>query len=310
MKILIPIILLVFSITAFTQKKDEIKPLEIKTNLLITDSKNLFANDVKQEDLKVFEDGVEQKITYFAKKTSANVGFVVDNTGSMRTQLEIILDTGNLVAANLSDTDSAFVVRFVDSSKITVEQDWTSNKMLLKRAFAGMYVEGGASAVADAVYLAAEKLNEKKKDETTKNIIVLISDCDDRDSFYKQKQVIEILKKSNVQVLVLAFFDALTPEYTISANSKQNAQNLANIFAVETNGSVFLLKYSKKDKEQLIDTIKKVVYEIRSQYEIGYTSTNLKQKDVERKIVVEVANDSKGEKRLVFMRDKIVLPKN
>jgi hypothetical protein len=110
--------------------------------------------------------------------------------------------------------------------------------------------------------------------------------------------------------LVLAFFDALTPEYTISANSKQNAQNLANLFAAETNGSVFTLKYSKKYKEQLIDTIKKVVYEIRSQYEIGYTSTNLKQKDVERKIVVEVANDSKGEKRQVFMRDKIVLPKN
>jgi Ca-activated chloride channel homolog len=304
MKILIPIILLVFSITAFTQKKDEIKSIEIKTNLLITDSKNLFVNDVKQEDLKVFEDGVEQKITYFAKKTSANVGFVVDNTGSMRSQLETILDTGNLVAANLFDTDSAFIVRFVSSSKINMEQNWTSDKTLLKRTFANLYVEGGSSAVIDAVYLAADKFSEKKKEETAKNIIILISDCDERDSFYKEKQVLEMLKKNNVQVLVLAFTSALT------SNDKTQAETFANTLSNQTGGLSFFPKSSKKDKEQLIDTIKKVVYEIRSQYEIGYTSTNPKQKDAERKIVVEVANDSKGEKRQVFMRDKIVLPKN
>jgi Ca-activated chloride channel homolog len=308
MKKLASIILLLISITAFGQKKDEQKPIEIRTNLLITDSKMLLVDNIKQDELKVFEDGVEQKITHFAKKSSANVGFVVDNTGSMRTQLETILGIGNLVADNLFETDSSFVVRFVNSNKISIEQDWTSNKRLLTNAFQGMFVEGGNSAVYDAVYLAASKFSEKKKDELSKNMIILISDCDDRDSFYTQKHVIEILKKNDVQVLVLAFFDALTAANNVSRTANQNAKNLANTLAAETNGLVVNPKYSKKDPQQLLETLKKVVYEMHSQYEIRFVSTNQKPGEKERKIVVEVANDAKGEKRQVFMRDKIILP--
>nr|MCU0238093.1 hypothetical protein [Pyrinomonadaceae bacterium] len=72
MKKLIPIILLIFVFSVFGQKdKDKV---EVKLNLLVADSNQKFIpiDDIKVEDLKLFEDDAEKKITHFQKKTSAN----------------------------------------------------------------------------------------------------------------------------------------------------------------------------------------------------------------------------------------------
>ncbi len=102
-------------------------PIEVKANVLVLDKDDKFIDDVKQEDIKIFEDGVEQKITYFAKKEPVlNVGLIVDNTGSMRGQLDRLIWAGKTITANLALSDKEFVVRFVDSEKIQVVQDWIS----------------------------------------------------------------------------------------------------------------------------------------------------------------------------------------
>ncbi len=77
-----------FGITAQNKKNDKDAkqiPIEIKANVLISDEEKQLVGDVKKEDIKIFEDGVEQKITYFSeKKPVFNLGIVVDNSGSMR----------------------------------------------------------------------------------------------------------------------------------------------------------------------------------------------------------------------------------
>jgi hypothetical protein len=63
-------------------KSKELPPIEVKTNLLVTNEKNKPIDTIKQEDVKIFEDGVEQKITYFARKDHIlNLGLVIDNSG-------------------------------------------------------------------------------------------------------------------------------------------------------------------------------------------------------------------------------------
>lgn len=154
------------------------KPLKIRTNL---DEKNKLT-DVKKEDLKLFEDGVVQKIDKLIKKESVNLGILVDKSGSMRSQINLIKHIALNLALNLDKDDEAFVTSFSSTSNVQIYQDWTNDKTLLKMGISGIYIEGGESALFDAVYLAAEKF-KKKKNNKKRNTILLISDCENRNSF-------------------------------------------------------------------------------------------------------------------------------
>ena len=107
-------LLLLIAITAsvFAQKvKDDKKPdkwpVELHVNLDVTDAAQKPVTDLKITDIKLFENHVEQKVTYFALKPVSNVAFVMDNTGSMRTQLDLVCRIATVVTENLLDTNAA-----------------------------------------------------------------------------------------------------------------------------------------------------------------------------------------------------------
>ncbi len=150
-RIILTLVLICFGAVGFADsqtkskaKNSDQKLVEVKANVMVLNTANQFVNDIKAEDLKVFEDGIEQKITYFSKTLPVlNLGIVVDNSGSMRNVLDEIISEGKTIIANLNQNDEAFVVRFVDSDKVEIFQDWTSDKAELKSALEFMYIEAG-----------------------------------------------------------------------------------------------------------------------------------------------------------------------
>lgn len=295
-----------FAFSAFAQDKNKNgdSQITVKTNLMVLDSKEQFA-EVKPEDIKIFEDGIEQKVTNLYKKEAANVGIVIDNTGSMRFQLETILQTASLFVQNLRENDQAFTVRFVSKDKIQTAQDWTSNKNLLQRSLENMFIEGGMSAVVDAVKFSADKLIQKK-DDSRRSALILISDCEDRASDNKVNDVLKSLKDNGIEVYVIGLMQDLGEGFkgkSPKEKSMQFAQNLASI----SGGMTFFPKNSKKNQNEIIEAAKTIVYEIRSQYVVEYVSTNQKMKDKERKLSVQITDAPDGEKRTAFMRSFINL---
>lgn len=291
-------------------KKSAAKPVEVKANLLILNADGKFADDVKMEDVKIYEDGAEQKITYFAKKQNAfNVGLVLDNTGSMRPYLDKIVGAGKTIAANLRTQDEAFAVRFVGSDKIEILQDWTADKTVLRNALQEMYIEGGQSAVIDALYLSVSKMLEREKaNKSVRSAIILITDGEDRDSFYTKEALLELLKGSDVQIFIIGLTQDLSDKKNESAgvkNSKTNSENLIKSLALETGGAAFLTTAKNDD---LIQTIKSVLGELNSQYIVGYTSTNQKRNGNSRKLIVQIADGAKGEKRQPTLRESFIVP--
>lgn len=291
--------------TKSKDKKSDQKLVEVKANVMVLNEANQFVDDIKAEDLKVFEDGIEQKISYFDKKSSVlNLGIVVDNSGSMRYMLDEVISNGKIITTNLSPNDEAFVVRFVSSDKIEVSEEWTSDKTKLKSALDNMYVEGGQSAVIDAIYLSAEKLLEReKKDKTKKYAMVVISDGEDRDSFYKYKEMRSLFNDSNIQVLMLLYspYDG--------ARKPQSTLKFVDKLVFETGGLVFNLT-KKRTKEEIIATLKTLMTELRSDYVINYTSTNQKRDGLPRKLLIEVADDVKGNRRQGIIRESFIVPKD
>src|SRR5687768_13622755 len=74
---------------------------EVRLNVMVLDSGAKYVNDIKPEEIKIFEDGVEQKLTYFAKKDPVvRVALVVDNSGSLRTQFPIVTSAAATLVTN------------------------------------------------------------------------------------------------------------------------------------------------------------------------------------------------------------------
>lgn len=305
------LIIFAFACFAFSQdnskKKDKniiLKPVEVKTNLMVLTSEDKLDDSVKIEDIKIFEDGIEQKITYFALKPAVlNVGLVFDNSGSMKKSLNEIIDAGKVIVANLNSDDQAFAVRFTDSDKIEIIQDWTSDKSELNEALDNLFIEGGPTALFDAIYLSAEKIIEREKtDKSKRYALVLFSDAEERDSYYKLDEVVKLFKETELQIFLLSYAE-------MAPLKKKTARKLTNLIPFEIGGASYLLP-RKRTKEEFLNAIKAIVTELHSNYTIKYISTNQNRDGSPRKLTIQIADNAKGEKRRGIIRESFIVPKN
>src|SRR5688572_392769 len=61
----------------------------VNLNVRVIDRNSRPVNNIQQKEFKIFEDGVPQQIDFFSKsEVPTNYGIVVDNSGSMRQQLD------------------------------------------------------------------------------------------------------------------------------------------------------------------------------------------------------------------------------
>jgi len=155
---------------------DEGSILKINTELVtlnvrVIDRNNRPINNVRQNDFHVFEDGVPQPIESFTREeVPISYGLAVDTSGSLRAQLQSVIDAGKTIINSNKSGDETFLVRFISSDKIETVQDFTPDKELLMDGLDSLYVEGGQTAIIDAVYLTAEHvaaLNTKREMITT-----------------------------------------------------------------------------------------------------------------------------------------------
>lgn len=312
--VLLWILLVSLSIQAQNKSKDkdkEEKPFEVRTNLLVLDEKDKYVSGLKESDVKVFENGIEQKLTYFATKDQAlNVCLVVDNSYSVRRQLEQIMTVTKLLVANFGPADEAQVIRFIGKNKIGIEQEWTNKKADLNFAIDNFFTEGGETAVVDALYLAGEDILKRRKTAPNKRYaIVLISDGEDRSSYYTLKQLLQLLAGTDVQIFTIALVKDLSDEFGFTGNSpKSGAKKIARKIAAGTAGTSFILDENAKATDYGI-ALKSLIYELRSQIVIGYVPTDPK-KDPIRKLAITIADGPNGEKRKVMSKQYIMIPQD
>ena len=141
-----------------------------------------------------------------ADKAPVSYGLVVDNSGSFRTLLEkVVTVTSDVVEENGPD-DEAFLVTFVDTPKIVLRQEFTYKKSELHDAAQNMFIEGGQTAILDAVKSSADYLakNAKSGDAGRIRALVLVTDGEDRGSQTKIEDVLRLLQDEKIRVFVIA----------------------------------------------------------------------------------------------------------
>jgi Ca-activated chloride channel family protein len=277
-------------------------PFQRRTNVHVVNIRGDLVNDLKISDIKIFEDEVEQKVTSFSRKdVGLDLALVVDNSGSLRTQFPIVQAVAKTLIGSLVPGDRVTVIRFISSDKIEIFEPWTSDKKVATASIDRMYIEGGASAVLDAVFLAGEDLKKQQGSGGSKHFAaVVISDFEDRMSYYSLDQALKPIAGTDIQI----FPFALTQD--LASTKKANAAKLAHTLAVLTGGNASILD-KNVSKDLLVEKLTKLVKELRSQYVVGYTPTNQK-RDTSRRVRVEILDGPQGEKRIGNTSESYFLP--
>jgi len=276
----------------------------VQLHVRVIDRNNHPINNVQQSEFHVFEDGVPQTIeTFTREEVPISYGLAVDTSGSLRSQLQSVVDAGKTIINANRRGDETFLVRFISSDKIETVQDFTDNKELLNDGLDSFYVEGGQTAIIDAVYLSAEHVSEYRKGDESdrrRRALIVITDGEDRNSFYKQEQLFARLREEDVQIFVIGFVNELDKEAGLIRKSpRDKAVNLINRLASETGGRAFF----PESISQLPEIANEIIRDLRTQYVIAYNPTNKTQDGTYRAIKVSVDQPrGDSEKRIALTR--------
>jgi Ca-activated chloride channel family protein len=279
------------SVASLTQIPDRMVILNVR----VVSASGSAVHDVSQGAFQVTEDGVPQKIELFMNdEIPLRYGLMIDSSGSLRDQFPEVMRTSALILNSNKPDDETFLVRFVSSDKIYTIQELTSDKNVLLKALDEYYIEAGQSAVIDAVYLGADYLVKKKTDgdRLRRQALVLVTDGEDRSSFYKKEQLFSLLGSNDIQIFTIGFIERLEPA------KQPKAINLLKEFAADSGGRVFFPK-STLEVEHIANQI---INDIRTQYVIGYVPTGVDSNKSFHKVQVTIAENPNQEKRVAVTR--------
>jgi Ca-activated chloride channel homolog len=292
--------------------EQEVDPEELITiesnetilHVRVIDRNNHPVNDVRQDEFHVYENNVPQTITSIrSEEVPITYGLVVDNSGSLRNQIGQVIEAGKSIVSSNKQGDETFVVRFVSSDEIKIMQDFTADRQSLNDALEDMYVEGGQTAVIDAVYLAAEHASERRKgdpvEDKRRRALILVTDGEDRASFYNQEKLFEALKEEDVQIFVIGFVNELDKDRGFITKSKRDkAVALLDKMAKETGGRAFY----PASLSELPDIAAQITKDLRTQYVISYKPTSPARPGEFRPVRVAVADAPGRDKRIAVTR--------
>jgi len=108
----------------------------------VMDRSGRFIPDLERKDFKLFDNGIEQKIAYFAAVDQPfTVALVLDTSNSTAFRLEDIQDAAITFVNKLSPQDRVMVVSFDEQISILCEP--TNNRTDLTRAIRRAHTGGG-----------------------------------------------------------------------------------------------------------------------------------------------------------------------
>jgi len=262
-----------------------------KLNFIAADKSNNVIGDLKKEEITLLIDGKSQAITSLEKREAPLIyALAVDCSGSMRLILDDMVSAGETIVNQNRKDDEALVFSFVSTDKFKGMQTFSADENILLRTLSNFYIEGGQTALIDALYVAVKKVSEHKKDEGEKyrRVVIAITDGEDRLSSNSEKALLELIQKENVQIYFIGLTVQLDCAGYIGKCSKGKAEDFIEKIAKASGGAAI---FPKKIKD-LPDAATQLIPFLQSEYVISYTPLS-DAKGKPPKIEINLAKDSK-----------------
>ncbi len=235
-------------------------------NVLFTvaDKKNRRVVDLTKDDFHVLENNQPQSVRYFSRESDLplRIGTVIDTSNSVRDRLRFEQESAiDFLNSTLRpNKDLAFVVAFDVESQLV--QDYTDDMDKLAESIRSLRA-GGGTGLYDAIYSSAKAkmLIFPPPEPYLRRVMVVISDGLDNQSEHSREEALAMAQRGEVTI------------YAISTNRSglsSRGDKVLKYLAEETGGRAFF----PFEPQDLAATFQEISRELRSQYSLGYVSTN------------------------------------
>jgi Ca-activated chloride channel family protein len=284
-----------------TQSPDSIhvqSPL-VAAPVTVTDSSGNFVEDLRQEQFHVWDDGVEQQITYFNTATEPVAAVILVQTSKeVAPMLPSIQPLGILLSDLLiGKSGEAAVVTYADQFKAI--QNFSSNPETLAASLRTIQAGGSKNArLKDALERAVSMLSNQTRDK--RRVVIVFSEGFDRGSVTSGVEVVRAASNANVTIYGIRFNPAgtefkdslahlympcppedrpcefainLTPLAVLAAKtgSRELRRNLLGQYAGYTGGIV----YTHWREHSVQDQVRNIALAVNGQYDLAYVPTAL-----------------------------------
>lgn len=237
----------------------------VSLSLTVFDENQRLVADLAQEEFKIYEDGVLQDIRIFSKEDlPLRMVILLDTSSSMRIKMKMAQEAAIAFVRSLKPGDQFKVIEF--NSKVLTLVDFTTDLNEVESAIHGAVAEG-ATALYNAIYISLQSLSRRRKTEERQAIVVL-SDGNDTGSLVTFEDVLESARKTDVTIYTI-FLRGTAKD--LKKNKYFQAKYVLDRLAKESGGSSF----APESIKDLSGVYSDIADEIKSQYNLGYTSTNV-----------------------------------
>jgi len=208
------------------------QPIRVDVNLVnvafsVYNAHGKLAGDLSQDDFEVLEDGVPQRVSFFARSLEVplSLGLVADVSASQRSFNEGHRhDLKEFLKDVLAPRDQAFLVCF--GNRMQLVGDFTASGKSLMDAFewfengGSRYPLGGGTALFDAVYYAVTA--KLAAVEGGGKALILFSDGQNNDSAHNMRETIEAAQTADTRVVAATEPGMSAFVFKIQANMDPN----------------------------------------------------------------------------------------
>ena len=251
----------------------------------VLDDRGKFADGLKAENFRVFEDKVEQKLSTFKREdVPVSMGLVIDNSGSMRDKRPRVNEAAVTLVEASNPSDEAFVVNFNDDFYLDLDKDFTSSVPELKEALERIDSRG-STALYDAIIGSLDHLKKATKD---KRVLLVVTDGEDNSSHNSLERTLREIQKTDTVIYTIGLLG--------DEKRKERSHAMKALREIaEASGGLSFFPESVDDVHNICE---QVAHDIRNQYTLAYYPSNTKKDGTFRAVSVQVI-PPRGRGRLV-----------
>ena len=260
----------------------------VALNVVVTDGATRFVTGLQPKDFAVYEDGVQQDVTFFAASAvPLDLAILLDTSASMSDKMQEVQQAATGFASTLRAGDRMMIVDIKDATRIL--QPLTGDIDAAKAAIASTRAKGG-TALYNGVYTTLKELEKQRRasDEVRRQAIVVLSDGDDTASLITFDDVMAQAKASGTAIYTITLRSESLLQ-TVQASGRRyfsESEFSMKALAQETGARAFF----PTAIGQLAGVYSSIAEELGSQYALGYLSRNPRRDGAFRKVTVRIAD--------------------
>ena len=256
----------------------------VSLTVTVSDLDGRFVTDLDQTNFQVYEDGVQQNVTFFTKtQLPIALAMLIDTSASMDEKMATAQEAAIGFSQRLRPDDLAEIVDF--DSRVNILQTFTNDAVELEQAIQQTSA-GGSTALYNAIYISLRELSKAplRRADVRREAIIVLSDGEDTSSLVTFDEVLEQAKRSETAIYSIG----LQSDDSRSRVGFREADFVLRQLAQETGGRAFF----PNEVNELSRIYQEISDELSSQYSVGYISGNPLRNGQWRRIVVRVDRES------------------